>query len=67
MFLKLRLWYNCAVKILSGEMAEWLKAPVSKTGIGETLSRVQIPLSPLRVLLEVWPSGLRRTLGKRVE
>ena len=38
-------------------MAEWLKAPVSKTGIGETLSRVQIPLSPLRVLLEVWPSG----------
>ena len=27
-------------------MAEWLKAPVSKTGIGETLSRVQISPSP---------------------
>ena len=27
-------------------MAEWLKAPVSKTGMGETLSGVQISLSP---------------------
>ena len=29
-----------------GEVAEWLKAPVSKTGIGVTLSGVRIPLSP---------------------
>ncbi len=29
-----------------GEMAEWLKAPLSKSGMGETSSRVQIPLSP---------------------
>nr|CBI79790.1 hypothetical protein BAR15_180013 [Bartonella sp. AR 15-3] len=29
-----------------GEMAEWLKAPHSKCGIGATLSGVQIPLSP---------------------
>ena len=27
-------------------MAEWLKAPHSKCGIGATLSGVQIPLSP---------------------
>ena len=27
-------------------MAEWLKAVVSKTAIGGTLSRVRIPLSP---------------------
>lgn len=29
-------------------MAEWLKAPLSKSGMGETSSRVQIPLSPQR-------------------
>ena len=29
-----------------GEMAERTKAPVSKTGIGATLSWVRIPLSP---------------------
>ncbi len=29
-----------------GEMAEWLKAPHSKCGIGATLSGVRIPLSP---------------------
>ena len=34
--------YNTA----SGEMAERTKAPVSKTGIGATLSWVRIPLSP---------------------
>ncbi len=30
-----------------GEVAEWLKAAVSKTVIGATLSRVRIPPSPL--------------------
>ena len=30
----------------SGEVAEWLKAPVSKTGIPLRVSRVRIPLSP---------------------
>lgn len=29
-----------------GSVAEWLKAPVSKTGNGETHSRVQIPPLP---------------------
>ena len=32
--------------ISPGEMAERTKAPVSKTGIGATLSWVRIPLSP---------------------
>ena len=31
-----------------GEVAEWLKAPPWKGGIGETLSWVQIPPSPPR-------------------
>ncbi len=31
----------------SGEMAEWLKAPDSKSGIPETVSGVRIPLSPI--------------------
>jgi hypothetical protein len=30
----------------SGEMAEWLKAHAWKACIGETLSRVRIPVSP---------------------
>ena len=30
----------------AGEMAEWLKAHAWKACIGETLSRVRIPLSP---------------------
>lgn len=30
----------------SGEVAEWLKAPLSKSGKGETPSRVRIPPSP---------------------
>src|SRR5579885_3588722 len=34
------------VPIASGEMAEWLKAHAWKACIGETLSRVRIPLSP---------------------
>lgn len=29
-----------------GEMAEWSKAPLSKSGIGATRSRVRIPISP---------------------
>src|ERR1700684_3921985 len=33
-------------RISSGEMAEWLKAHAWKACIGETLSRVRIPLSP---------------------
>src|SRR5215467_9659733 len=31
---------------IRGEMAEWLKAHAWKACIGETLSRVRIPLSP---------------------
>jgi hypothetical protein len=31
---------------LCGEMAEWLKAPHSKCGVGATLPGVRIPLSP---------------------
>ena len=33
-------------KMAFGEVAEWSKAPVSKTGNRETGSRVQIPSSP---------------------
>ena len=33
-------------QIPSGEVAEWSKAPVSKTGRGETSSRVRISPSP---------------------
>lgn len=33
-------------KMVDGEMAEWLKASVLKTEVGETLPWVQIPLSP---------------------
>ncbi len=35
-----------------GSVAERLKAPVSKTGIGETQSRVQIPPLPLQCSYE---------------
>jgi hypothetical protein len=43
--------YNPALDFLTisnqrGEMAEWSKAPPWKGGIGATLSRVRIPLSP---------------------
>jgi hypothetical protein len=34
------------VTISGGEMAEWLNAPVLKTGMSERASRVRIPLSP---------------------
>jgi hypothetical protein len=36
----------------NGEMAEWLKAHAWKACIGETLSRVRIPLSPPRIEME---------------
>src|SRR6185369_4057759 len=57
-----------------GEVAEWLNAAVSKTVIPLRVSGVRIPPSPPapdcrnpRVpSMERWPSGLRRTLGKRV-
>lgn len=38
--------YAFSRKNSTGRVAEWLKAPVSKTGIGETQSRVQIPPLP---------------------
>jgi hypothetical protein len=38
---------NCSkTVVVSGEVAEWLKAPVLKTGIRETVSGVRIPPSP---------------------
>jgi hypothetical protein len=37
---------DCSKTVVVGEMAEWLKAPVLKTGIRETVSGVRIPLSP---------------------
>src|SRR5208337_4726446 len=36
-------------KSQAGEMAEWLKAHAWKACIGETLSRVRIPVSPPRL------------------
>ena len=33
-------------KHANGEVAEWLKAPLSKSGIGEILSGVRISPSP---------------------
>ena len=33
-------------ELVLGEVAEWSKAPVSKTGKGESSSWVQIPPSP---------------------
>ncbi len=44
-----------ASRIRPGEVAERLKAPVSKTGIGETQSGVRIPPSPILKTLE--PDG----------
>ena len=38
--------YLCAIIFLSGEMAERMKALVSKTSMGVISSRVRIPLSP---------------------
>jgi hypothetical protein len=36
----------CIIGRGKGKMAEWLKAPLSKSGRGESPSRVQIPLFP---------------------
>ncbi len=50
-------------------MAEWLKAPVSKTGIPvNPVSRVRISPCPSAQIRcwDGWPSGLRRTPGKCV-
>ena len=38
----------------SGEMAEWLKAHAWKACIGETLSRVRIPVSPPFRINNLW-------------
>jgi hypothetical protein len=46
-----------------GEVAEWSKAPVSKTGNRETGSRVQIPSSPHRI--ETRTIATSRCLGIR--
>jgi hypothetical protein len=37
---------NCSKTVLAGEVAEWLMAPVLKTGIPEMVSGVRIPPSP---------------------
>ena len=37
---------DCSKTVVAGEVAEWLMAPVLKTGIPETVSGVQIPPSP---------------------
>src|SRR5437016_7936409 len=47
----------------AGEMAEWLKAHAWKACIGETLSRVRIPVSPP----DSWvPAGRRKNLSSTV-
>jgi hypothetical protein len=49
---------------LYGEMAEWLKAPDSKSGLGESLTWVRIPLSPpVLLLFDLYIVGLRSALG----
>lgn len=47
-----------------GEMAEWLKAPDSKSGLGETLAGVRIPLSPPRLIpgRKIWDKLLCKLL-----
>src|SRR5580658_5330280 len=37
---------NCSKTVIAGEVAEWLMAPVLKTGIPERVSGVRIPPSP---------------------
>jgi hypothetical protein len=37
---------NCSKTVVAGEVAEWLMAPVLKTGIPERVSGVRIPPSP---------------------
>jgi hypothetical protein len=39
--------YNISTRTISGRVAEWLKAPVLKTGVGETPPGVRIPPRPL--------------------
>src|SRR5271155_3596504 len=49
---------NCSKTVIVGEVAEWLMAPVLKTGIPERVSGVRIPSSPPSLtgtaLLSVW-------------
>ena len=48
----------------SGEVAEWLKAPVSKTGICIRISRVRIPpSSPYK--RRYWPVASQYRIGER--
>ncbi len=53
MSLRMRFWrlgnYNKKTEV-AGEVAEWLMAPVLKTGIPERVSGVRIPHSPPRSL-----------------
>src|SRR5450432_3209554 len=51
---------DCSKTVIAGEVAEWLMAPVLKTGIPETVSGVQIPPSPP----QIWP---QETPGDRTE
>src|SRR5208282_6180967 len=37
---------DCSKTVVAGEVAEWLKAPVLKTGVRETVPGVRIPPSP---------------------
>jgi hypothetical protein len=37
---------DCSKTVIAGELAEWLMAPVLKTGIPERVSGVRIPHSP---------------------
>jgi hypothetical protein len=47
-----------------GELAEWLMAPVLKTGIRETVSGVRIPHSPPRSLFRVPRPGSCLSTGR---
>src|SRR5215831_12447065 len=48
---------------IQGEMAEWLKAHAWKACIGETLSRVRIPLSPPDFFIFLFSKSLRFVIG----
>jgi hypothetical protein len=37
---------KAGVKFRRGEVTEWLKVPLSKSGLPETVTRVRIPTSP---------------------